>query len=340
MAVSITIQPSGRSFMAEPTETLLDSALRHGISFNYNCNNGSCGKCSARLIAGELSEILPHDHVFKEHEKTRQSILLCRAKPRTDLVIEAAEADTPDAIPQQTIDTLVHKIEAVTDDVRIIQLRTPRTQSLQFLAGQHVCLSINGLAPRNKSIASCPCNGMYLQFHVREVPGDAFSEYVFNDLKPREKINVSGPYGDFLLNESSQNPILFVAFDTGMAPIKSLIEHTIALEQNQPIFLYWLMDESGSHYQENYCRSWEDALDNFSYNPIKISYQDHHSVDINRLKQELKNTARAIVSEHDQFQDYDIYINGPAWLFSDMQEVFANSGIAADQIRIDSMKRY
>jgi len=340
MNVSITIQPSGHRFLAEKTESILDSALRHGISLNYNCNNGSCGKCSARLLSGELSDCLPHDYVFKEHEKAQHAFLLCRCKPLTDLVIDAPEAYSAEQIPEQTIDALVHKIEAIGDDIRIIQLRTPRTKTMQFLAGQHVSLTINGLSPRNKSIASCPCNGMYLQFHVREVPGDEFSEYIFNQLKPREKVCVTGPYGDFLFKEESSNPIIFIAFDTGMAPIKSLIEHAIALDKTQPIFLYWLVDEYSSHYQGNYCRSWVDALDNFHYIPLDIQYQNNQIVDIDRLKAGLKKTAEIVVADHPQLQDYDIYINGPAWLFSDMQEIFTTAGVAIDQIIIDSMKRY
>jgi CDP-4-dehydro-6-deoxyglucose reductase len=340
MTVSVTIQPSGHSFQAEANETILDSALRHGISLNYNCNNGSCGKCSARLVSGELSDCLPHDHVFKEHEKAQNTFLLCRCKALTDLVIEASEAHSSAEVPEQSIETIVHKIEPIGEDIRIIQLRTPRTNTLQFLAGQHVSLSINGMSPRNKSIASCPCNGMYLQFHVREVPGDEFSEYIFNQLKPREKVCVTGPYGDFLFKDESSNPIIFVAFDTGMAPIKSLIEHAIALDKTQPTYLYWLVDEFSSHYQGNYCRSWVDALDNFHYIPLDIQYQNNQIVDIDRLKAGLKKVAGLIVTEHPKLQDYDIYINGPAWLFSDMQGVFTTAGVPSEQLIIDSMKRY
>jgi len=336
----VTIQPSGRSFLAEPSETLLDSALRHGVSLNYNCNNGSCGNCSARLLSGELSDCLPHDHVFKEHEKAQNTFLLCRCKPLTDLVIEASEAHSSAEVPEQSIETLVHKVESIGDDIRIIQLRTPRTKTLQFLAGQHVSLLFKGLEPRNKSIASCPCNGMYLQFHVRYVPGDEFSEYVFKKLKPREKVMVTGPYGDFQFKDESTRSIIFVAFDTGMAPIKSLIEHAIALDKTQPTYLYWLVDEFSSHYQGNYCRSWVDALDNFNYIPLDIQYQNNHIVDIDRLKAGLKKMAELIVNNHSQIKDYDIYINGPAWLFSDMREVFESKGVTSEQIVIDSMKRY
>lgn len=340
MTVKITLHPSGHEFQAEPTETLLDCALRSGISLDYNCNNGSCGKCAARVISGRIGEVLPHDYVFKEHEKDPCRILLCRTKALSDMVIEANEAHGVNEIPLQRIETTVHKIESPDPDIHIVQLKTPRSNTLRFLAGQHVALQIDTLPVRNKSIASCPCNGMYLQFHIQKSPGDEFSEYVFSQLKPKEKVMVEGPYGDFTLDDDSMRPIIFIAFETGMAPIKSLIEHAIALEHEQPIYLYWLVDQDNPHYIDNYCRSWVDALDNFSYDAMKINYTNGDIVDIDRLEQELTRTAGLILDKHDDIDQYDLYVNGPAWLFSGMKSVFMQGGIPEAQIRIDSMKRY
>lgn len=126
-------------------------------------------------------------------------------------------------------------MERVQDDTLILHLRTPRAQTLRFLAGQHLSLAIAGLPPRSKSIASCPCNAMHLQFHIRRVPGDPFSEYVFTQLKISQTVTVEGPWGNFSLDESSKRPIIFVAYETGFASIKSIIEHAIALELEQPL---------------------------------------------------------------------------------------------------------
>jgi hypothetical protein len=81
-------------------------------------------------------------------------------------------------------------------------------------------------------------------------------------------------------------------------------------------------------------------MDNFNYIPLNIQYQNNQIVDIDRLQAGLKKVTGVIVAYHPQLQDYDIYINGPAWLFSDMREVFESTGIATAQIVIDSMKRY
>lgn len=326
--------------MAEPTETLLECALRNGISLDYNCNNGSCGKCAARVISGNIGEVLPHDYVFKEQEKDLHKILLCRTKALSDMVIEANEASDANEMPFQNIETTVHRIENPDPEIRILQLRTPRSNTLRFLAGQHVTLKIDGLPARNKSIASCPCNGMYLQFHIQNSPGDEFSEYIFSQLRPRDKVAVEGPYGNFTLDDDSMRPIIFIAFETGMAPIKSLIEHAIALEHEQPIHLYWLVDQDNTHYIDNYCRSWVDALDNFTYEAIHIRYTNDNIVDINTLEQELTRIACTILDHHPDIDSYDMYINGPAWLFSGMKMEFMRAGIPDTQIRIDTMRRY
>jgi CDP-4-dehydro-6-deoxyglucose reductase len=55
-----------------------------------------------------------------------------------------------------------------------------------------------------------------------------------------------------------------VAERTGFAPIKSLIEHAVALDWPRPIRLVWCA-EPGGHYLQNYCRSLEDAFDEFSF---------------------------------------------------------------------------
>ena len=53
---------------------------------------------------------------------------------------------------------------------------------------------------------------------------------MFAGLKDVATVRVEGPRGEFVLDEASTRPLVFVAFDTGFAPIKSLIEHAMALD--------------------------------------------------------------------------------------------------------------
>ena len=337
MTVKVHLRPSGHEFPAEPGESLLDAALRAGLAIRYSCSSGSCGECRARLISGQLGERLPQDYVFGQRERDEGQLLLCRATAATDLVLEAVEARGVADIPVQQIATQVCKLARLTDEVMELQVRTPRSKTLWFLAGQHARLIIDGLAPRNKSIASCPCNGMVLQFHVRRVPGDTFSEHVFNRLKLRDGIMVEGPFGDFVLDESSERPLLFIAFETGFAPIKSLIEHAISLERNQPMRLYWIARDAQEHYLENYCRSWHDALDDFSFSSIAAEPQ---AGEMTPSEQALAQAATQITAENPDLSGFDVYLNGPDTLFTALCAKLLESGLPADRLFIDRVQRY
>ncbi len=333
MTYRIQFQPSGHVFQAEPGETLLEAALRAGLSPPYSCHNGSCGDCTVRVLRGERGESLPHDYLTRPDPEGRPRVLLCRTRPTGDMVLEAAEAGTPFDLPYQTIETRVYRNEPVHEQVRVLQLRTPRSKTLQFLAGQYVTLHVEGLAPRNKSIASCPCNGMYLHFHVRRQAGDPFSDYIFGTCRPRQKIRLSGPSGRFTLDDDSPRPILFIANDTGFAPIKSLIEHAIALEREQPMHLYWITAHAGDHYLANYCRAWEDALDHFRYVPL------NGGEDADAARR-LADASAVIVADHPDLRGYDVYLNGPAEQAGILRTRLLERGLPADRLFIDELKRY
>jgi ferredoxin len=52
MSFQITVQPSGRSFSADSSETLLAAGIRQGIGLPYGCKDGACGSCKCRKISG------------------------------------------------------------------------------------------------------------------------------------------------------------------------------------------------------------------------------------------------------------------------------------------------
>lgn len=349
MTWRVTVKPSGRTFQVERGETVLEAALRSGLSLSYNCNNGTCGDCRARLLSGEIAEERPHDYVIRQADRDRGTVLLCSVTAGSDLVIEALEATGADDIPPETIVTTVHKLERPTADVAVLELRTPRSQTLRFLAGQHAAIRLDGLPPRHKSIASCPCNGMYLQFHVRRVPGDPFSEQVFDGLEPRRKVEIEGPFGRFTLDEESRRPLLFLAYETGFASIKSLVEHAIALEKSQPMHLYWVA--RGEHYLANYCRSWKDALDDFHY--TLLSVDDVPACDPERsilppgeaaaLSPPERHMALAgaqVIADHPDLSGFDVYASGPESILSAARCLLLDHGLRAERLFVDHIERY
>lgn len=351
MSYRLRFEPSGHECDIESSETILEAALRSGLSMRYRCRNGTCGECKGRVIQGHLQTILHHDYCVSEAEKSRNTALLCRAQAGSDLVIEAVEAAGVQDIPLQQVVTTVCKMERPTEDVMVLHLRTPRSKTLQFLSGQHACINIEGATPRNKSIASCPCNGMILQFHVRNVPGDTFARYVFEQLQLRQSVMVEGPFGDFTLDEDSIRPIILIAFETGFAPIKSLIEHAISLDLTQPIYLYWIARDEKDHYLANYCRLWQDNWDNFKFIPLCCDPTDAHMVaqshalnlDLVTLKKserDLFHAASRVVADFDDLAEFDVYVNGQSSLLAPTKALLIRHGLPEDRLFIDHVRRF
>lgn len=318
MSYTIRIEPSGHSFTALPEETLLEAALRSGININYNCSNGSCGDCKAKLLSGDI-ETIPADHRFSSREKNEGYILLCSSRAAGDLVIAALEAHSSKDIPLQRITTKVVKIEERGDNIRILHLRTPRTQTLRFLAGQHVALTLQDGRYIDAPVASCPCNGMQLQFHIHRRSGSAFAQHLFNSMRSGDTVELEGPFGDVTLDDDSRRPLLMLAVDEEFAPVKSLIEHAINLDFREPVRLFWLARRATGHYLENHCRSWDEVLDDYRFIPLTI---DQGVPDATEIQQLLD----AIGRELPDLAAADIYVAGPALFQRQMQQQLTAMG--------------
>jgi CDP-4-dehydro-6-deoxyglucose reductase len=114
-----------------------------------------------------------------------------------------------------------------------------------------------------------PCEDRHIEVHVRR-DNRGFSRKVFDDLRKEEAVRPEGPHGNFVMKLDSRRPVLFIAWEDGFAPIKSLVQHAMSLEIAEAMYLYWAADGIG-HYQDNLCRAWTDALDDFVYQPLPIA---------------------------------------------------------------------
>jgi CDP-4-dehydro-6-deoxyglucose reductase len=298
MSAHVVVHPSRHEFFVDGADTILDAGLRSGLALNYGCSNGNCGLCKARIVSGQVQKVHPHDYVLSEAEKQQGYTLLCSHTAVGDLVIEALESAEPGDIPPQQILARVKAVQTLGDDLRLLHLQTPRTNRLRFLAGQNLTLTA-GEASAQLPIASCPCDDRNLQFHVARNAQDRFAQRVFGPLKTGDTVTLFGPWGEFVLRPESSRSILFVACDTGFAPIKSLLEHAMALELAERLYLYWIATRPTGHYLANLCRSWADALDNFTYVPISAEQGD------------ALEPVRRICADHADLNAFDLYLAGP-----------------------------
>jgi CDP-4-dehydro-6-deoxyglucose reductase len=331
MTAHVQIRPSGHEFFVEGGDTLLEAALRAGLSLDYGCSIGTCGKCKARIVAGQVQKTRHSDYALTAAEKNAGIALMCCNTAVTDLIIEAHEAHGATDMPRQEIEAKVKAVRALPGDVRLLHLQTPRVRRLRFLAGQSVSLALPGGPSTNFPVASCPCDDRNLQFHIRRRPGDAFTEQVFDGLKEADTVNVAGPQGQFVLDENSLRPLIFIAWESGFAPIKSLIEHAMALEAAETLDLYWITATETGRYFDNLCRAWSDALDNFRYVPLTRRGGDpDEAAAIEALEQ--------VVARHAHPEAYDVYVAGPQLLIDAAQRLLPQRGLPRGQLILDTLE--
>jgi CDP-4-dehydro-6-deoxyglucose reductase len=269
MSHRISLQPSGHSFDVSPGEYVLSAGLAAGLNLPYSCRVGMCRSCRARLVSGEveLSDYLPH--VLTPEMQAKNLVLLCRAKARSDLVIEVQEL-TLSAQKPKIIPCRVKRIDRPAPDIAILSLRLPQNENMRFAAGQYVDVLLPGGKRRAYSIANAPrAEGVIdLDIHVRHSPGGMFTDQVFATMKERDLLRFEAPLGTFYLREDSDKPVLFLASGTGFAPIKSMIEYMAARKIARPVLLYWGGRTRRDLYMHDLAASWAESIPNFRFVPV------------------------------------------------------------------------
>ena len=334
MSFTVELYPSGHRFEAEPGETVLEAALRAGRSPAFGCANGSCGECRARVIAGEVDRVRFHDYFITEAEKQAGYALLCSVAPRGDLVVESTEASGVEDIAPQRVRARVTRIETASDDHVVVHLKIRRARVLRYLAGQRVKVRFENGPSRESWLASCPCDAVNLRIHVRRDAADPFASFVFGTLRRGIRAIVEGPTGRFVLDDESPRELLFLACDTGFAPVESLIEHAINLELEVPIRLIRAVRGRGLPYRHNYCRAWADALDDFHYRVVETPSggESWHTL-ATRVLQAASCPAPGLGG----VDAVDAYVAGPAGFTDACRRLLLEGGVPEGRVKTDSL---
>jgi CDP-4-dehydro-6-deoxyglucose reductase, E3 len=326
MAAHVKVIPSGHDFFVDGANSLLDAALRAGLRVNYGCSNGNCGACKARVISGEVHKLREYEYPFSETERSLGYILLCSYTAVTDLTLEAAEASCVADLPLQHINAKISKCDVLNEEICLVQVRTPRTKTLRFMAGQMVRLQVDGVQG-DYYPASCPCDGGNVQFHIHR-HSSALATVLFASTQEPRTLSIDGPQGCFVLAEESHDPLLLLAWEEGFAPLRSIIEHAISMDTVDSFQLEWFSSSANGHYQENQCRAWSDALDNFNYHLTQCATAT--------LSTALHTRLHSIST----IQHCQIYLAGPEFFIAQAQSALAALGVAANHIHAGMVTRH
>ena len=276
---TVTLQPSGLQFQVEEGEAVLAAAIRQGYVLPYGCKNGVCGSCKGKIVAGTVDYGTYQQKALTDEEKAQGKALFCQAKPLSDLVLEARTIGAAKDIVVKKLPCRVQKLERLSEDAMLLQLKLPANEKLIFLAGQYIEFLLKDGGRRSFSIANPPHDAELIELHVRHVAGGLFTDHVFNKMKERDILRCEGPMGTFFLREDSDKPIVFVASGTGFAPIKAVIEHMFHKNIARPAALYWGGRRPKDLYMNALAEKWAAEHPGFKYVPVlsEAAADDHWS---------------------------------------------------------------
>ena len=108
-------------------------------------------------------------------------------------------------------------------------------------AGQFATLRVPGIRrPRSYSFAKSPQNevpGEYT-FFIRQVDGGEMSAWLGEKDRIGESLQISGPLGNFGVDESQQ-PMICIAGGSGMSAIKALVEHASKMQLPRDCYFFY-----------------------------------------------------------------------------------------------------
>jgi len=211
---------------------------------------------------------------------------------------------------------------------------------------------------RAYSMASYPAEGREIMLNVRiatppfdrakggwmDVNPGVASSYIFN-LKKGDKCVISGPYGEFFINESDAE-MLYVGGGAGMAPMRSHLYHLFRTLKTGRKVTYWYGGRSKAElFYIDHFRALERDFPNFNF---YIALSDPLDSDNWKVKKDINDESGDgfvgfihncvidnYLSKHDSPEDMELYFCGPPLMNKAVQKMGEDYGMPDENIRFD-----
>ena len=211
---------------------------------------------------------------------------------------------------------------------------------------------------RAYSMASYPAEGRKIMLNVRIAtppwdranndwmkvnPGIA-SSYIFNQ-KVGDKVVISGPYGEFFINESDAE-MLYVGGGAGMAPMRSHLYELFHTMKTGRKVTYWYGGRSKAElFYLHYFRDLEKDFPNFKfYLVLSDALPEDNWVEKKGIEDEegdgfLGFVHNAVIKEylekHDAPEDIEFYFCGPPMMNQAVVNMCDEWGVPPENVRFD-----
>ena len=215
----------------------------------------------------------------------------------------------------------------------------------------------NETVERAYSMASYPAEGREIMLNVRIAtppwdgkkndwmsvnPGIA-SSYIFSK-KPGDTVTISGPYGEFFINESDSE-MLYVGGGAGMAPMRSHLYELFRTIKTGRKVTFWYGGRSKRElFYVDHFRALEKDYPNFKF---YIALSEPLEEDNWKVKDSLDGDGDGFVgfihqvvidnylSKHDSPEDIEVYFCGPPLMNQAVEKMAEDFGVPPENVRFD-----
>ncbi len=300
----------------------------------YSCKNGTCGSCKGMVENGEVHYPFHPPLALEKSDFAEGYALMCQAEPLENLVIKVREIEAVRDIQVRMLPARVVEKRLLAENVVRLRLKLPKTQRLQFLAGQYIDVLLAGGKRRAFSIASCPSLGDEIELHIRHVEGGDFTGHVFEDLAERDILRLEGPLGNFFVrNDQPERPMIMMGGGTGFAPLKSMIENLLEHGDRREVHLYWGARKETELYLDPLPLRWAREHEHIRYRRA-LSDPEPNGV----LEAFAGLVHEAVLADHPDLSGFDIYMSGPPAMIEAAKPAFAQGGLPEERLFYDSFE--
>lgn len=327
MSHTVRIAETGTSFAVANEESILDAAIRAGVSLPHECTFGGCGTCRIRVHEGQVDyDDFPMALTAEEHDEGYA--LACQARCKSNVVIEPAGKGLDFAAPLATVAVVV-STQPCTPTITRLVLQLPADVALEYRPGQYMNILLPDGATRSFSMASARSPHNQVDLHIRRISGGRFTDAHLAALAPGDALTVEIPHGTFCFHAEDWRPMILAATGTGIAPIKAILESLLDDPACPPVTLYWGMRNEAELYLRRAIESWAGRLCEFRFVPV-LSRPDASWTGRRGYVQ------HAIAEDHDDFAEHAFYLCGAPEMVSDTKRIVMARGADADFIYSDS----
>ena len=164
-------------------------------------------------------------------------------------------------------------------------------------------------------------------------PPGQMSSYIFN-LKPGDKVTISGPYGEFFIQDTPSE-MVYIGGGAGMAPLRSHIFELFKERQTDRKVSYWYGGRSTRElfYLDEF-EELKQKYENFDYHialsdPVPEDNWTGHEGFIHQILLD------EYLSKHPNPEDVEYYICGPPMMLSAVRNMLDDLGVEPENVMYD-----